>query len=519
MIVRRKSSSLVVAALGATVLALTSQAVFSATLVSDQIASPSATRFPKNKQNESPMVVSPFNANVVVSGANDEVEQPDCTPLTGGSSSCPFDPNTNGTGMYVSTDGGTSYARTMLRWNASGLISDGDPVVAFGPRPGGVSNAAGGRLYAGSLAGSPAFGPDQEQVAVAWSDDAGVTFSQPRLVSSRDGTVNFNDKIALWADAGPVSPHRGNVYVAWTLFTGSGSFGAANTFSPEPIMFSRSTDFGAHWSRAQKISQFSRNNGSVGGRQGAQIRTGPNGAVYVFWDDAVDKQSVIIAAKSTDGGVTFGRPRVIAAKLDNPSPFPGARFRDNSFPSADVAGTGAIVVTWTSYLSGHGVVRVARSVNGGATWVVSTIADVAGRSPYFPAVAASPDGTKVLIGFNTVTDKPAGTKPGIGVVSIDARYVVSTDGGASFGAPSLIRASGDPEASSTNALGGQFLGDYNGAAATNTTAWFAFTDASAGATCAAVSAFRDGTGPKPNIYDSCSNAFGDTDIRVAKITF
>lgn len=498
--------------------ALFAQAAVAATLVSDQIVSPSAAHFPQNKQNESPMAVSPFNAAVVASGANDEIEEPDCTPATGGPSSCPFAPGVNVTGVYISTDGGASYAQHLLHWNSSGLVADGDPVVAFGPRPGGASNAAGGRLYAGSLAGSPSFTDDQEQVAIAWTDNAGATWSEPRAVSSRDSKVNFNDKLAIWADSNPSSPHYGNVYMSWTLFIGSGSFGVAPTFSPEPIMFSRSTDFGNTWSRAIKVSQYSRNNGFVGGRQGSQIRTGPDGSVYVVWDDARDRASNLTIAKSSDGGRTFGPPRVIATKSDNPSPLPGARFRNNSFPSFDVArDTGKLFVAWTSYAAGHGVVRLATSTSG-STWSASTIADVAGRSPFFPAVGVSPNGSNVFVGFNTITDKASGTPAGIGVVSIDARYVVSGNGGSSFGAPVLIAAGGDPEASSTNGLTGQFLGDYNGAAATNSTVWFAWTDASAGATCAAVTAFRDGTGPRPNIYDSCPAAFGDTDIRVAKIT-
>jgi hypothetical protein len=521
---RWQARSLVVAAVASTLVAICAQPGVAATLVSDQVVSPTAARFPKNKQNESPMLVSPFNPNVVVTGANDEIEEPDCTLDASGGSQCPFDPETDSTGIYVSTDGGATYATRILDWWPSGgTVSSGDPIVAFGPKPGGASNADGGRLYAGGLAQRPDAAPNQVQLAVAWSDDQGRTWSRPVEISSFDAKVHFNDKPSLWADANPASPHYGTVYAAWTLFFGNGSFGRSNTFSPEPIMFARSTDFGRTWSKAQKIAQFSRNNGAVGGRQGSEIRTGPDGTVYVFWNDAAGKESKLTMARSFDGGRTFERPRYIARILDNASPFPGARFRNASFPSASVSQTtGAVFVTWPDYdpVAGHGVVRLARSTDGGATWSVRTVADVRGRSPFFPAVAASPDGTKAFIGFQTVNDLPAGTPAGIGVVTLDVRYVLSTDGGTTFGAPAVIRANaGDPEASSTNSLTGQFLGDYNGASATDAHAYYSWTDASQAATCEAVTAFRDGTGPRPNIYTSCPAAFGNTDIRVAKIAF
>ena len=129
----------------------------------------------------------------------------------------------------------------------------------------------------------------------------------------------------------------------------------------------------------------------------------------------------------------------------------------------------------------------------------------------------TPDGSKVFVGFQDVNDLPADTTPGIGVANLQTHYVLSTDGGDTFGSAVLIRESGDPEAASTNSLGGQFLGDYNSAAATDTAAWFSFTDVSNGATCEDVTAYRYSGAAKPDIYASCPAAFGNTDIRVAEI--
>jgi len=211
--------------------------------------------------------------------------------------------------------------------------------------------------------------------------------------------------------------------------------------------------------------------------------------------------------------------RLVAFKSSNPSPLPGASFRDNSFPQADIDGSGNLYVVWTNYTSGHGVVKLAKSTNQGASWTVSTAANVASRSPFYPAVATS--GANVFIGFNALDDVSAGTAPGAGVVHYDAYYVLSQNGGASFGGAVKISAtSSDPDAASTNGLTSQFLGDYNGAAAgSNGTFWFSWTDTRNGATCAAIDAWRASgfTTTQPNIYDSCPNGFGNSDIFVATV--
>ena len=129
-------------------------------------------------------------------------------------------------------------------------------------------------------------------------------------------------------------------------------------------------------------------------------------------------------------------------------------------------------------------------------------------------------GDNVFIGFNAIDDVPAGTDPGAGVVYYDAYYVLSTDGGDSFGAAAMISAApSDPDVATANSLSSQFIGDYNGAAASpDGSFWFSWTDTRNGATCEAVDAYRAGTGPKPNIYDSCPANFGNSDIYVAHVT-
>ncbi len=490
-------------------------------------------RFPQNKQNESPMAVNPTDPNNAITGANDETEEPNCTPARGGSSSCPFALGIDTSGVYATTDSGITWTHQILHWFSQvGLTSDGDPAVAFGPKPvttnglvTSFSYSNGARAYFASLASTPTQ-RFQELNAVSHSDDKGATWSSPVVSTSADNPVDFNDKGSIWVDQNPSSPFFGTVYVAWTLFKGVGNFGKSSTFGPEPIVIAHSTDGGQIFSKPVVLSSSS-NSGSIGGRQGSTVRTGPDGTLYVFWDGASNKQSAILGARSFDGGVRFSRAFLVSVKSDIPSPFPGSSFRTNSFPMADVdQNSGKIYVTWANYnsgtTSGHGVVRLATSIDKGVTWTpAATVADVSGRTPFYPAIAVNPsDSSKVFIGFNAIDDVPFSTAPGIGVVSYDAFFVLSKDSGASFGKPVKISsASSDPDGSSTNSLVSQFLGDYNGASATPTAAWFSWTDSRNASPCASVDAFRAGTGPKPNIYDTCSASFGNTDVFVAHLSW
>jgi hypothetical protein len=436
-------------------------------------------------------------------------------------------------GVYRSTDGGHTWSQpafagqcghiihTLPGYCQLGLESFGDPTLAVGPRlsGGSFSFGNGSTVYYGNLAF-----PNNAAVpllAVSRSFDDGASWAAPVVASSSDNPVDFNDKDFVWADANPNSPFFGNVYVSWTLFQGNGKKG----FTPEPIVFARSTDGGQTWSNVNRLSQSSNNN-TVGGRQGSVIRTGPDGTVYVFWEGAINHHSEILVAISHDGGVTFGRPQPVAAVSDIASPLGGSSFRDNSFPAADVnQANGEIYVTWANDESDTALIKFTQSTDGGVTW--SSPITIGGRvhafNAFFPSVAASPDGTHVFVGWPAQTWKAKGTPPGAGVVSQLAAFNVRTNGVWSGGTV-LSTAFGDPDGSSTNSLGAQFLGDYATAVSSNTTGWFVWTDTRNEAPCAAVDAFRAGTGPKPNPDLACGpdpsgRLFGNSDIFVGAVGF
>ncbi len=502
---------LIVSALVATV-AFRSYAAHAAPSVTNiQVNAVFPGPFPKNKQNEPSLAQNPTNSLNLIAGSNDEIGLPACTNTT--PSSCPFTAGISVSGFYASFDGGQT-------WSCQGLIdlsafheyAFGDPAQAFDSK---------GNAYYGTLAFP--FPPTTEELAtglqadffVAKSTDGGCHYTSAAKVSGA-APAQFDDKDAITADANPGSPFHDNVYAAWTKFSKQGIKGFGN----DQIYFSRSTDGGATWSSPLPLSP-AHNNNSVGGRQGAAVKVGPDGTVYVVWLDTVDKQAVERMAISHDGGVTFPGPNITVATVtdDFVTPAPGSSFRQDAraFPSFSIASNGTLYVAWANRTgdpsSGHAVVLLAKSTNGGLTWSAPvTAGDVSGRSAFFASVAAGP-GSNVNVAFLALDEVPTGTAPGAGVVHYDAYLAQSTDGGVSFGGSLLIStATSDPDGSSTNSLAAQFLGDYITAVADRSHVYAVWTDSRNASPCAAVDAFRAGTGPKPDVITQCPNTFGNTDI-------
>src|SRR6266481_6710518 len=149
------------------------------------------TPFPQNKQNEPALAVDANHPNILAAGSNDEI---DLAPCAG--SSCPFTQGVGVSGIYFSFNNGTSWTQpTYTGWSArsgtpqqgpigtlpnyfeNGLVSGGDPALAFGPRPGTdgtFSWSNGSRLYyanlTANLPGTQTF-KGFEAAAVSRTDD------------------------------------------------------------------------------------------------------------------------------------------------------------------------------------------------------------------------------------------------------------------------------------------------------------------------------------------------------------
>jgi len=467
--------------------------------------------FPTNKQNEPSLAQNPTKPLNLISGSNDEIGEPACTNTT--PSSCPFVPGVQSSGFYASFNGGTTWpCQGLIDLSAFHEYSFGDPSQAFDSK---------GNAYYGTLAFP--FPPTTEELAtglqadffIAKSTDGGCTYSSAAKVSG-SSPAQFDDKDAITADANPNSPFHDNIYAAWTKFAKPGGKG----FGGDQIFFSRSTDGGASFSNPSPISP-GYNNNHVGGRQGAAVKVGPDGTVYVVWLDTVNKLAVERLSISHDGGKTFPKQNITVATVtdDGVNPAPGSSFRQDArtFPSFSIAPDGTLYVAWSNRTgdptNGHAVVLVTKSTNGGLSWSAPVVAgNVSGRSAFFASVTTNPSG-KVDVAFLALDDVPTGTAPGVGVVHYDAYFTQSTNGGASFSSPVVISsASSDPDGSSTNSLAAQFLGDYITAVADSSHVYAVWTDSRNATSCAAVDAFRAGTAGKPDVITQCPTTFGNTDI-------
>ena len=156
-------------------------------------------------------------------------------------------------------------------------------------------------------------------------------------------------------DLAETSPHAGNVYMSWT-----------DVGNPARIVFSRSSDGNASWSRPPL--ELARGN-----LQGSIPAVGPDGTVYVIYGDTIFGDAArgsIKWVKSNDGGASFSAPAVAAETVSLPFQLPNTIFRaPASLPAFAVSPTsGQLFVAWADYRGGDADILLARSSDGGASW-------------------------------------------------------------------------------------------------------------------------------------------------------
>ena len=529
--------------------------------------------FAQNKQNEPALAVDANHPNVLVAGANDEIDDEACN--AGDPTTCPFTAGVGTSGVYFSFDSGASWTQptytgltardclgpaactphvgpigTLPRYYENGLVSDGDPAVAFGPAPGagGFSWDNGSRLYyanltsglpGGSLKGFEAIGvsrTDDVQAAAAGDQSA---WMDP-VIASRQSSATFADKEQIWADNASSSSFFGNVYVCWENFVGNGA-GA--------LYVATSRDGGDTW-RQKQVTPAHAVPPKLWGQSGCTIRTDSHGAVYVFYEQFESPFTFLpphgthMLVKSFDGGTSWTRPMALyritdpCFNLSNDGAgdrcvedgIAGARNDLAASPSVDIANgapdgldaTNEIVVAWADGRDGlnHEHVLFSYSNGGGnpGTWSAPAAIESAGERGYYAAPAISPDGATVYVVYNAFTTpfRTDTTSPR-GLVGVVKRASVSGGVVGSFSA--IDRgAVGDPRGSSQNNLVLEFLGDYVYAVATRDYGAAVWNDVSNAADCPAIDAYRQsfqtgGSVPAPAPQNDCPATFGNSDIR------
>jgi hypothetical protein len=553
------------------------------------------TPFSQNKQNEPALAVDANHPNILVAGSNDEIDMEACN--AGTDNTCPFTPGAGTSGVYFSFDSGTTWTQptysgwtgraclgvvgnsdppcqpqvgpigTLPKYFENGLVSGGDPALAFGPRPdanGHFSWANGSRLYYANLTSPfPGQAPFRgfEAVAVSRTDDvqaaaaggaSGAAAWQAPVIVTRQSSTTFSDKEQVWADNAASSPFFGHAYVCLASFR-SNSQGLA---SPQPLLVATSTDGGSTWTQKQ-VTSASNNpfNPKQGfGRSGCTVRTDSHGVVYVFANQfavGMPGQGSHIMIKSTDGGKTWSRPVNIGLAVDTcfAVQFDGTGFRCvmdgiagarddlSASPSVDIAngaptGAGATNEILRTWADGRDAVApdfspvhvfVSYSTNGGSTWSAPSAAESAGDRGYYSAIAISPKGTDAYLVYNAFTTpfRNDTTSPRT-LVGVVKHADVGANGAPGAWSELHRSAPGDPRGSAQNNLWLEFLGDYVYAVATGTYGAGVWNDVRNAADCPAIDTWRaaaqaavlNGTTvpARPAPEQACPATFGNSDI-------
>jgi hypothetical protein len=554
---------------GALVVLVAATTAFATVPPSDHLVTTSipSGNFPQNKQNEPALAVDANHSNILVSGSNDEIDLAPCNK-----NSCRFTPGVGVSGVYFSFDSGKTWTQPTYTGNSArgcapntscgatpgsigtlpwyfedGLVADGDPALAFGPKPdanGHFSWTNGSRLYYANLTSNLAAGGSEEAfkgfeaIAVSRTDDvvtasgSGATaknaWRHPVLVSKQSSST-FSDKEQIWADNAASSPFFGNVYVCWADFRGQEKGLAV----PAPMQVAVSTDGGDTWTQHQ-VSPAA-NNSQRNPMDGCTVRTDSNGNAYVFGVGSFNSTSFEYVSISTDGGRSWSKQQPVVGPVTQPGLFDsvlgrptidgiaGARSDLAVAPSVDIANgapsgggaTNRIVMTYVSGTINQQHVYFTESTDGAASFSPPHQIETPGDHGYYTAPAISPDGKNVYVVYNAFTKEyqtnTSQSRPLVGVVlhaGSDGVFHEIHRG-----------AAGDARASSQNNLKGEFLGDYVYAIATLDYGAAVWNDTRRGTHCTAIDDWRMSLrGPAPTVkpapLSDCPNdpTFGNSDI-------
>ena len=371
-------------------------------------------------QSETSIAIDPANTKNVIAGAN-EIQG---LPMR----------------AYYSTDGGKTFTGVSLPLPPSRTNNGFD----FGSDPGLAFDSNGNAYYSYIVVFFSSGGAiNGTEMAVAHSSDGGATWTATYF-NPQTGNGQFNDKPMITVDTGRA--HHNRIYVAWDNATGSSS----SDKNGNNVLLSHSDDGGLTFSTPVSVSgPFTGRTGGIG----ADPYVTASGTLHVAWQD--DAHGTISDAASTDGGLTFAPPHVIA---------PVNAFQ---FNVAAQASRGALVypscgsyrtTLYCSYTNGSDAatsVYVARSTDGGASWTSTPVP--AGGDQFNQWLAVDPSNGSVNVSYYDT-----GTHGATSTLYTLAR---STDGGSTYTASAVANAPTDESCCSPSVDLGNQYGDYEGIAA------------------------------------------------------
>jgi hypothetical protein len=220
-------------------------------------------------------------------------------------------------------------------------------------------------------------------IGYTFSTDDGGSFGAPQQIVSPGNRVASDPVLAI--------DGSGNIYVSWVAYLLGGMGGqpssmriyvavapAGSTTFGQPIRVSPPNDGGALYDKPWITVT---NTGTV---------------VVTYQRDAQPNDYSLVAARSTDGGMTWQRTNV----ADDPT---GSVFRNLAFPCAPKNGNHL----WVTFLAldGTGVdVKLARSDDGGATWLPETLVSLANENVAFDDPNCVADGEQVWVTYGLSLD-------------------------------------------------------------------------------------------------------------------
>jgi len=355
---------------------------------------------------------------------------------------------------------------------------------------------------------------NRNAVATARSTDGGRTWTN--LVALVDFETNggqfSTDKNSVTAD--PVK--SGVAYEVWDTLEEPTDNPDDNPHAAAftgPAFFSKTTDGGVTWSTPRIIVNTSNRQQTIGN----VILVDPrSGALYDFADliqppnpggaggvNANATQGFNVAfVKSTDGGITWSAPRIVAP-IVNPTvtdPNTGQLIRTGDIiPEAAIdLATGQLYVVWqdSSFTSNpslkKGVVQVAfsTSTDGGVTWSApKPISTPTGQPAFTPTVNVN---SRSIVGvtFYDFRNLRAGNTT---TLPTDYWFISSADHGATFGNEAHIAGSFDMLTAPF--ARGFFVGDYEGLAPAGTAFRPLFVQANSGNIANRTDAFSTSVAP------------------------
>ena len=370
----------------------------------------------------------------------------------------------NGVLAAASFDGGRSWQAPELRYQpqfshcAGGNETHGadlemasDPWIDFGPD---------GTAYFAAVAFNKS-NPDTAEL-VSVSTTGGRTWDRPIAVIRENVADVSDERPAVTAD--PTRAHT--AYLVWARHRSAPASSAAGA-----VYFSRTTDGGKSWSTARAIYE-----APVGMQTSAnQVVVMPNGElVNVFNELGLDtgsrhpRHDRIAVIRSTDGGLTWSKPAVLAdsSVAGVTDPQTGAMIRvGDSFTDIAVdprPGTHTIYAVWGDSRftrSGTQQIALTKSTDGGRTWAEPVaVSTDQGAQAFVPAVAVNDRGDVAVTFYSFATGKSPSP-----ALMTQYWFTLSQDDGQTWTtAQQVSRQPFDLRTAPFN--GGFFLGEYQGLA-------------------------------------------------------